>query len=182
MWLLSCEIHVEQSGTPRWFRASLRQAFLVSIQEWHRTKSREAWVLFLLTPRLLLQPTAEQGDTGKNIFEDRFQKFMRGDWTDLLKASRQQAKVFEVTEDEEAAKTRRRKGAESKVRMREISKARLHLTSDGIAPGSEETLNQLRDPTLRPFYIGPCREGSIRFRIQSIDDEIWNSSPPQKLS
>ena len=37
-----------------------------------------------------------------------------------------------------------------KVRLREVTRARVALTSQGVAPGNEATLQQLTDETLRP--------------------------------
>ena len=45
------------------------------------------------------------------------------------------------------------KQAESKVCMWEISRARVHLMSDGVARGITETLNEWTDPNLRPNVI-----------------------------
>ena len=59
-----------------------------------------------------------------------------------------QALSTESTEQDEEKK--RIKQAEAKVRLREVSRARVHLTSSGLAPGTPETLAELTDPELRP--------------------------------
>ena len=69
---------------PRWFRGQLRRAFAVALQQWQRDKSTSSWKLVLLIPRLLLQPTAEKGGAGKKVFEERMQRFLRGEWLELL--------------------------------------------------------------------------------------------------
>lgn len=51
---------------------------------------------------------------------------------------------------EEQAAERKRRGAEQKVKLREVCRARLLLTSNGLAAGNEETLKELTDENLRP--------------------------------
>ena len=53
-----------------------------------------------------------------------------------------------MSEAEAAAK--RRSEAGSKVRLRELSRARQALTSAGLAPGNDETLAELENRKLRP--------------------------------
>ena len=72
---------------PRWFRGSLRKAFMVALRARH-FRSAEAWKLFILTPRMLLRPTDEKGEPGKAVFFERLRRFMRGEWLDLLEDAR----------------------------------------------------------------------------------------------
>ena len=46
---------------PRWFRGQLRRAFGIVLNEWRKTRSVAAWKIFLLVPRMLLEPTEETG-------------------------------------------------------------------------------------------------------------------------
>ena len=69
---------------PRWFRGQLRRAFGIALNEWRRTRSAAAWKVFLLVPRMLLEPTEEDGQAGKDIFAERMRRFLRGEWADLL--------------------------------------------------------------------------------------------------
>ena len=55
--------------------------------------------------------------------------------------------------DLEAAENAKLKQAESKIRLREISRARVQLTSAGMALGNDETLRELTDPELRPNEV-----------------------------
>ena len=70
--------------SPRWFRGQLRRAFGIALNEWRRTRSPAAWKIFLLTPRMLLKPTDQQGRAGKEFFAERMRKLLRGDWATLL--------------------------------------------------------------------------------------------------
>ena len=134
---------------PRWFRAQLRKAYSVALTEWQQRGRPAAWKLFILIPRMLLQPTEQQGDAGTVIFRERIDSFLKGDWVALLDAvSAPQCAVRAI--DGEAAERNRLKQVEAKIRLKEISRARVHLTSSGVAPGTEETLQELTDPELRP--------------------------------
>ena len=59
---------------PRWFRGSLRQAFLLALRA-RPQRQEAAWKLFVLTPRMLLGPTEEHGEAGKTIFFERLSRF-----------------------------------------------------------------------------------------------------------
>ena len=58
---------------------------------------------------------------------------------------------------------------ESTNRLREISRARVQLESDGLAPGNVDTLNELTNPALRPSVI-----------TEPIPDNVRNFSPAEK--
>ena len=137
---------------PRWFRRPLRRACMVSFHEWRRNKSARSWKLFILTARMLLRPTEEQGPAGKLEFEDRT-RLLAGQWCELLReasdsTSRVYQKMGNLSLEEQLQK--RRKEAEQKVRLKELSRARTHLTSLGLAPGTPETLVELTNEAKRP--------------------------------
>ena len=58
---------------------------MVSLHEWRRNRSARSWKLFILTARMLLRPTEEQGPAGKLEFEDRARRFLAGQWCELLR-------------------------------------------------------------------------------------------------
>ena len=112
------------------------------------------WKLFLLLPRLLLHPSPRGGTIPRSKLLKRIDFFNPGEKVSLLEASR-------VCCDE-AAVARRRRGrragtdmpsrmnrAEALVHMGEFSSARQALEGSALAPGSEATLNALRDPLTR---------------------------------
>ena len=103
---------------------------------------------------MLLAPTQERGDAGKATFFERLRKFNQGEWLTLLQeAAENNAAPVQRDLDAEAAAEKRRDLAEAKVRLREVRRARVLLTSPGLAPGSEETLAELTDPNLRPTQL-----------------------------
>ena len=61
---------------------------------------------------------------------------------------------------------KRRREAENKVRLKELSRARTHLTSLGVAPGTQDTLNELQDESKRP-----------RVSSEAIPSDILNFRP-----
>eukprot|EP00973_Karenia_brevis_P005099 700396-Karenia_brevis.AAC.1 len=135
---------------PRWFRASLRHAFMFALRARHH-RPVAGWKLFILIPRMLLRPTEENGEDGKRIFLERYRRFQAGDWASLLQdASANSGQSWTTCASEESDKLKRREAAADKVRLRELSRARMILTSLGLAPGSEETLHELQNEELRP--------------------------------
>ncbi len=142
---------------PRWFRGSLRQAFLLALRS-REQRGEAAWKLFVLTPRMLLTPTSEQGEAGKAIFFERLRRFMRGDWGQLLAeaAASCQSRRHGIQElDEEEARRLRREEAEKRVRLREVSRARVLMTSSGLAPRNNETYRELTNNERRPRDLDP---------------------------
>lgn len=139
--------------SPRWFRASLLSAYGIALREWDRTPTPTTWKLVLLVPRMLLQHTEEKGQAGKTAFSDRFKRFCRGEWIALLveaAASNRQRQGATKTLDSEALAAQRGSQAEAKVSLREVTRARVQLTSLGLAAGTKATLDELTNPDLRP--------------------------------
>ena len=136
---------------PRWFKGCVLQAYSVALRQWHRDRTAASWKLVVLVPRMLLQPTLEHGKSGKGVFHDRMRRFNQGEWLGLLKEAADNEPARASRElDAETAAEKRREQAEVKVRLREVRRARLLLTSNGLAPGSSETLTELTDEALRP--------------------------------
>ena len=146
---------------PRWFRAMLRQAFMLALRE-RKHKADAAWKLFILIPRMLLRPTARMGEPGKRDIMERYRRFTAGDWLGLLADVPTQPARRRREETDKAAMNRKSHEAEAKVRMREVRRARHHLTSSGLAPGTPATLAQLTDPNLRPTRLAePLPEAAV---------------------
>ena len=93
---------------------------------------------------MLLRPCDETGEEGKVIFHDRMRRFLNGEWEQLLQEAaapaRTQPRRKRPPDKEEVEEAKRRTQAERKIRQREITRARILLTSSGLAPGSPETL------------------------------------------
>ena len=106
-------------------------------------------------------------------FEDRARLFLAGQWCELLREasdsiSRAQQKPGNLPVEEQLQK--RRTEAEQKVRLKELSRARTHLTSLGLAPGTPETLAELTNEAKRP---PACTE--------AIPLELLNFQPDAKV-
>ena len=118
-------------------------------------RQERGWKLFLLLPRLLLHRPPGGGLLSKEKLSDRFKMFSRGEWLQLLAASR--------VCDEKAATTRNRRRrrlpddlerrairALQLVQMGELSSARQALEGAEIAPGSHAALQSLTNEDRRP--------------------------------
>ena len=99
---------------------------------------------------MLLQPTELVGAEGRAVFFERVRLFMSGSWVELLVVPRRAPAPQGQARSAEAVARIRVEQAEAKIRLREISRARVQLTSKGLAPGTPATLKELTDPALRP--------------------------------
>ena len=115
-----------------------------------------AWKLFLMLPRMLLGRPPRGGQVPKKKLHDRFAAFSRGERAQLVEAS------LELSHLKAQSATRRRRreqkdelsrGADRAlglVQLGELSAGRQALEGARLAPGTEETLQVLRDPEKRP--------------------------------
>ena len=107
--------------------------------------------MFLLFPRLLLRPTPQGVAQGRAIFQERLRQFHSGAWVELLADAQAQAAADAARGPR--ARTCYLAAAEAKVRVGEV-------TLPGLAPGTQDTLQQLTDPVLRPPALtAPLPEG-----------------------
>ncbi len=116
---------------------------------------------------MLLGPTEEHGEAGKTIFFERLSRFQRGEWAQLLAEAAEAGRARRGLSrelDEEELRQRRREEAERRVSLREVSRARVLLTSSGLAPGNEETLAQLTDEERRPRELSPLPAEALQHR------------------
>ena len=108
-----------------------------------------AWKLFGLMPSMLLRTTQHKGSEGRRILEQRFDDFQKGNWTFLIEQSEQEVvskrSVQNKSKDDESK--RRGQSAQQFVQMGEVSRARQSLVAAKLAPGNDETLEQLRKKT-----------------------------------
>lgn len=159
---------------PRWFRGALLQAYGTALREWNKNATASAWKLVLLVPRMLLRPTDEKGVGGKEAFRTRHRRFMRGEWLELLAeaspANRRQEPTKQL--DEETLRAKRAEMAEQKICLGEVSRGRMQLTSLGLAPGTQATLDELTDTSLRPAAPSPGKE---------VPDAVLQAQPSSAL-
>eukprot|EP00438_Fugacium_kawagutii_P009035 Skav202970 [mRNA] locus=scaffold2274:430064:430501:- [translate_table: standard] len=83
----------------------------------------------------------------------RFAAFSRGDWTLLLEASTESTPRFTGPQDPSSGEHFER--ACQYARQGELSRARQALMAEPLAPGTDTTLRQLRDPARRPQHPYP---------------------------
>ncbi len=127
------------------------------------------WKLFCLLSRMLLHRLRRGGSQGTRELRERISKFDSGQWDELLNAARERVRqsARSFTEDPPESVFRR---VQHLVARSELSHAARLLRSNGVAPGTPETLTQLTDPTLRP----PAQ-------LRPLTPEVLNYIPDQKV-
>ena len=115
---------------------------------------------------MLLRRTAGKGAAGKAEFTKRLRQYERGEFTALLceqdaprQGSRRERDVAARAEE-----------ANNLVGMGLVSRARQALVSADLAPGTQATLDQLRDPERRP-----CQQQA------AIPEAVMNFQPQQAV-
>ena len=144
-------------SVPRFLRGPYRTAMRVALEEIREggrrddmTRQERGWKLFLLLQRMLLHRSPRGGLIPRAKLLDR-----RGRWIDLLTASEECCRQAAAsrrrrTRRVEDEMKRRVDRADALVHMGELSSARQALEGATLAPGTEATLNALRDPAKRP--------------------------------
>ena len=108
----------------------------------------QTWTLFLLLPRLLFHHTNHGGEAGERELKARIATFDAGAWDKLLQSARDtENKPFKVQAGIEA---RRLDKTQALIKVGELSHAARALDSNSLAPGTTATLDELRNPDLRP--------------------------------
>ena len=136
-------------------RTIVNRALVSSYSSTNRTHIQQirAWKLFCLMSRLLLHKMKRGGSAGSRELRNRIDKFDRGQWTELLVASRNTVQIRRPRSDisdPAAQHTARIENALRLIKQGELSHASRILRSEGVAPGNEDTFRQLNDPQLRP--------------------------------
>jgi hypothetical protein len=140
------------------------------------------WKLFLLAPFMLLHRPTSRGSVGKADLEKRFDDFKAEKYSDLLAGAMAAVLPFKKREgrpdkaDDEGeatftcqGATERGRRAEAWVRMGEASRARQCLTGAEVAPGTEETLQALKEKR-------PAGQRTL------LPDDVMNFQPAAPLS
>ena len=115
-------------------------------------QTTRAWSLLLLLSRLLLHRPEEKGGVGARDLHERVRRFWDGEWDVLLHQARARFAPPQqqgAQADPAAAEARRLALAEQKIQLGEVSHGRQVLEAAAVAPGTADTLNQLRDPRQR---------------------------------
>ncbi|CAK0851576.1 unnamed protein product, partial [Prorocentrum cordatum] len=149
------------------FRNALRKALeLIREGEADEIGAARGWKLFLLPPRLLLRREAGQQRIPKEQRLERFTRFEAGDWAQLLtdaqpgpprrpperdangQSRAPEARRGRAPDENEELRSRCERAREL-IRLGEVSAARQALTASAVAPGTQATLDELRDPARR---------------------------------
>ena len=176
-------------AVPRFLTGPFRNALNIALAEatvgnrvQDLARQERGWKLFLLLPRLLLHRRPRGGVISRDKLQLRFAKFARGEWLELLQESEEC--------DERAATARHRQRhnrqhdlerranrALQLVQLGELSSARVALEGAEIAPGNDDTLRSLEDPTRRPpIARDPIPEDLVNFRPAvefSLDEALF---------
>ncbi|CAK0830299.1 unnamed protein product, partial [Prorocentrum cordatum] len=175
---------------PAFLRGRLRQLYHTVLEEVLRADALpgdadglqkvRAWKLLVLIWRMLLRRTASTGAPGRRELEARLEQFEDGPWEALLAPSLQGQRPpggARGAGDAEARRQRALEDAVALVRAGGLSKARQLLASRGLAPGTAETLAELRDPARRPprpaADLPPAARAFQPTRPVELDRRIW---------
>jgi hypothetical protein len=127
--------------------------------------------LFLMLPRMLLHSVGRGGKAGARELQRRVRLFDNGEWGELLRAARstaQQARDIDSRTSEQQ-RTARLRAAATLVHQGEFSHAARLLRSVGIAPGTLDTLEELRNDDLRPQrQLDPIPADALRQRPETL--------------
>ena len=150
---------VVMRSIPFFLRGPYRNAMLLALEEICASEAlrrARGWKLFLLLPRMLLHRPPRGGTMPKKRLEARFDRFARGQWSELLRESIEGSETAAYLR---ARRSRRRPAddlvaraerAQALVMMGEISSDRQALSGAAVAPGTDHTLRLLTDIERRP--------------------------------
>ncbi|CAJ1353465.1 unnamed protein product, partial [Effrenium voratum] len=126
-------------GVPGWLRGLLAFALRAGLRLIRdapgdaRAQETAGWKLFMLAPRMLLSRARGQARIAPADLEQRVRLFKAGEWAQLLQPAQAPAGVTSGRPPPDSLEARARA-----------------LTAEPLAPGNEETLQELRDPARRP--------------------------------
>ena len=99
------------------------------------------WKLFFLLPRMILQRHSRGGKVGTKEIKAIYNRFLQFHWEELIHLKRSSKDQLPITSGIE----QRKKAAIKSVKCGELSRASRILTSQGLAPATEDTVNKLQD-------------------------------------
>ena len=162
---------VLMKSVPHFLKGPYRSAMKLAMEkatQFNLIRQERGWRLFLLLPRLLLYRPPRGGNIHKSKLAERFQAFAEGQWSSLLRQSRQYAEEASAAQHRKRRRQnpqhdmdRRAARAESLVQLGELSAGRQALEGASVAPGTRRTLDALRDPGRRPPKARDLIPGAI---------------------
>ena len=146
---------------PTFLKGRMRQAMQFALeailQATTADQTLRSWKLWLLLPRMLLHRPPGIRTISKPDWRLRIAQFQEGEWTTLLRqaaaANPQRANIStdpHQTSPETPDSEQRTRRARQLVHQGELSAARQALTAGPLAPSTDATLRELRDPARRP--------------------------------
>ena len=155
-------------------KGCIRQALTSALPSILETRNPEssvrAWTLWLLLPRMLLHRPPGIRILPKADWHHRMHQFQNGHWLELLAAARLAANTNPdtTTANTQPSPQQRADRARHLVHLGELSAARQALTAGPTAPCTQQTLDELRDPSRRPAAL-----------YEPPDDQITTFQPEQ---
>ncbi len=132
------------------FRRAVRRALTATQTSGDDEEQQtRGWKLLLLVPRVLLRKSLGQKAAPKDELLDQLPRFEAGEWAQLLAEILVPRNTTRGGDAEADRDERRCERALALVRQGEVSAARQALTASDVAPGTQATLNELRDPARR---------------------------------
>ena len=180
---------VIMKSLPTLIRGAYKSAMRMALREAaDRASARDepglcrAWKLFLLLPRMLLFRPPRGGFVHKCQLTERFARFSRGQWIELLlasQASSENARRAQFRRNRTAVDSveRRAERAFCLAQLGELSSARQALEGDAVALGNDQTLQALRDPLRRP----PVPRDPLPADLQQFQPEVQFSLEQDQL-
>ncbi|CAE7234973.1 unnamed protein product [Symbiodinium sp. CCMP2592] len=162
-------------AVPARLRGALRTAMRTGLElVSERTSPQQelrGWKLFLLAPRMLLHRAAGQTRIPPAELALRCEAFARGEWLTLLHAAARTAEAPHLAAARSAAQDveARAHRAAALVHLGELSAAGRALTAEPLAPATNATLAELRDPMRRPPEPYGATNEHLRILL---DDEV----------
>ena len=122
------------------------------------------WKLFVLAPRMLLYRSPGEARVPPTELDRRVELFRAGRWNELLrKASAAAAAPPSRQRGDPGTDEAHAHRAAALVHLGELSAAARALTAEPLAPGTSDTLAELRDPARRPPEpYAPLAEATLR--------------------
>ena len=157
---------------PPFLKGRVRHALglaLAAIQQAEtQQQSVRAWKLWLLLPRMLLHRPTGVRTLPKPEWHARITAFQAGEWLALLRAAQDSTTNNSTPTEQAPTAQQQARRARQLVHQGELSAARQALTAGPLAPRTEATLQELRDPARRPAQpYQPIPEHVLQFQPAS---------------
>ena len=127
---------------PSYLRSLFQECCKIPLRKIEEEPSNDTgWKLLMLLPRMLLQPHARGGKVGNKEVKARYQCFLNFHWKDMVQLNafgNRGSKSNALSDDG------KRRLAVRLIQSGEISKAARILTSQGLAPETDEVLQKLK--------------------------------------